>query len=124
MAEYDSAIALAIRLINKKGRTLTLRRFNNTPEDSSKPWRNSVTNFESIDDKDVKGVVVDYSLKDIDGKNIKQGDKSCVIAAEDQNLVIENYNQVVDKNIYWHIVYATIVEPGNQRIVYKLQLRK
>lgn len=39
MAEYDNAIALAERLLLKKGRLITLASVSTTPADSAEPWR-------------------------------------------------------------------------------------
>jgi hypothetical protein len=41
--DYDRMLATAQRLIGNAGRTITLRRLNNTPTDSNKPWRGNAS---------------------------------------------------------------------------------
>lgn len=130
MVDYVSFQNLAERLIEANGRTLSLvRRDQGNPTDPAMPWRGS-TEADTITVV-VKGVVIDFEKEDFDGSLVRRGDKRILIAAKSvtdessaSNLKIEDYDHVLDGTVRWKIITAELIEPGDTRIVFDLQVRQ
>lgn len=128
---YTRFRALAERLIEENGRTLQLvRKDQGNPTDPAKPWRGS-TGADDIT-FDVIGVFIDFEKDDVDGTIVKRTDKRILVADKSvgdeggsaANLNIEDYSDVLDGSTRYRIVNPTVIEPGNQRIMYDLQVRQ
>lgn len=128
---YISLRSLAERLIEENGRTLTLvRKDQGNPVDPAKPWRNS-TNAAEITVA-VLGVFVEFEKDEVDGTIVKRGDKRLLVSDKSvtdgggaaANLVVEDYDAVLDGGVRWRIVTAEVIEPGALRILYDLQVRQ
>lgn len=128
---YTRFRALAERLIEENGRTLQLvRKDQGNPVDSDKPWRES-TGAADIT-FDVIGVFIDFESDEVDGTLVLRTDKRVLIADKSvteeggsaSNLKIEQYSDILDGGIRYAIVNPTVIEPGNQRIMYDLQVRQ
>lgn len=128
---YTRFRALAERLIEENGRTIQLvRKDQGNPVDSDKPWRES-TGADDIT-FDVIGVFIDFEADDVDGTLVLRTDKRVLIADKSvteeggsaANLNIEDYNSIIDGGTRYAIVKPTVIEPGNQRIMYDLQVRQ
>ena len=92
----------------------------------SKPWRKaSLTSVLPL--IGVKAFFFNYALKEIDGEVIKHGDKKCLIAADDavvQKADIRHYDLVIDGSEEWVIKNIIPLRPGEQTLVYEMQLRR
>ena len=128
---YTAFRELAERLIEENGRTITLvRQDQDNPTDPAKPWRSSTPEDEVT--VDVLGVFTEYDKEVVDGEIIKRGDKLVWVAAKSvedeltgtQNVKIEDYDAIRDGTVRWKIVEANLIEPGDQRIVYAVQVRQ
>jgi hypothetical protein len=127
---YSALAAKADSLITKFGRSMTLTRNDQAdPSDPSKPWRGSTGAADvSIT---VIGVFTDYTKEDVDGTLVRRGDKKVILsasaattAAGSSNSKVEDYDALVDGGVSWNIVHTTVVEPGDTRIIYELQVRQ
>jgi hypothetical protein len=129
---YTRFRAVAERLIEENGRSMSLRRMDQgNPADPLRPWRAS-----DGDDNialTVIGVFIDFDLEDIDGTLVKQGDKRVLVAAtsvEDAAEVgmdfdeVEDFDSLFDGSENWKIVKVNVIEPGTLRILYDIQVRK
>lgn len=129
--DYTRFRALAERLIEENGRTLQLvRKDQGNFNDSDKPWRGS-TGADDIT-FDVIGVAIDFEADEVDGTLVLRTDKRFLIADKSvteeggsaSNLNIEEYSDVLDRGTRYAIVNPTVIEPGNERIMYDLQVRQ
>lgn len=121
MGEYDSAIALAARLISKKGRAATIRRLATTTPDASKPWR---VDAAAPTDYPVRAVFLDYEKNEIDGTNVQAGDQKCLVAASGLAIEPAPPDVVVDGAVVWTIVKTKPLRPGDDNVFFDIQLRK
>ena len=128
---YTNFQNLAERLVEENGRTLSLvRRDQGNPTDPAKPWRGSTEAAEIT--VVVKGVFIEFEKEDFDGTLVRRGDKRVLIAAKSvtdeggsaSNLKIEDYDHVLDATIRWKIITAELIEPGDLRILFDLQVRQ
>lgn len=131
MVNYASFRNLAERLIEENGRDLSLvRRDQGNPVDPTKPWRDSTEAAEIT--VVVKGVVIEFEKEDFDGSLVRRGDKRILIADKSvideggsaANLQIEDYDHILDETVRWKILDANVIEPGDTRIMFDLQVRQ
>lgn len=126
MAEYDSARALATRLLAKKGRTVTLRRIEDgVLPDADRPWEpNATKSNDANDDFTCSMVVFPFNRSEIDGTDILVGDKRGYISpAQISDLEINNKFLVIDGSNTYRIVDIDELTPGAQKVLYTIQLR-
>ena len=130
MVNFVSFQNLAERLIEENGRTISLvRRDQGNLTDPAKPWRGS-TEADEITVV-VKGVFIEYEKMDFDGSLVRRGDKRLLVAAKSvtdessaSNLKIEDYDHVLDGGVRWKIITAELIEPGDLRIMFDIQVRQ
>lgn len=126
---YTRMRSVAERLVEENGRTVTLVRLDQVNDsDPAMPWRGTTGTSEVT--VDVIAVLVPFENDDFDGTLVKRGDMQAIVAAksvEDENpanVEIETFDFLDDGGARWRIVEAKSINPGGQRIVYMLQLRK
>lgn len=126
MGEYDSALALALRLIKKKGRAVTLRQFSDAPvPDVSKPWR---VGQATPTDVPAHGVLLDFGGVGehyMPGTEIQVGDKLVLMPAS--GLAVRP--QLRDTLQFgaeepWAIVTVQTLEPGGVAVLHSMQVRR
>ena len=131
MVDYAKFRSLAERLIEENGRVLSLvRRDQGNPTDPAKPWRGS-TEAATITVA-VLGVVIDFEKEDFDGSLVRRGDKRILISDKSvideggsaANLQIEDYDHILDGTTRWKILGVSLIEPGDTRIMYDIQVRQ
>lgn len=122
MGAYDNAVALARRLIDKKGGPLTLRSFMATAgADPEKPWR---PGGNTAVDQTPRGVFLDYEEKYVDGTSILRGDQRVFLAADGLTAPPEEEGLVIRGTQTWKIIKVKELKPGEQSIMFELQVRK
>ena len=122
MARFDSAIALAKKLIKKNGQLVTLRGFTVSPGMSpDQPWRPG----EPVPvDQPIEAVFLDYEQKYIDGETIRMGDQRVFMPAEGLTSPPEQNGQVLRGAEVWKIITIKPLNPNGQAIMYELQVRQ
>lgn len=120
MATYDSAVALAKKLIEAKGRTVTLtQRVDGAPADASKPWEPSVP----VDTAHtVTMAIFSTNLSYIDGTTIHSAKKMALVAAASLAVVPSQKDIVTDGTDTFDISVVREIKPGDQAILYELGL--
>lgn len=125
---YASMQAAATRLIEKYGKTLTIKQHQNTPTNPSQPWRGSGANTyaQTIT---CFGVIIPNDQID-DKEDMPRGDATCYVSATSfssgtpptlQDMV--QFTTLVDNEGYnWHIHGTKIINPGTVRVLYELIL--
>jgi hypothetical protein len=126
MAEYDSAIALAQRLINLKGREVDIRRVVDADApDITKPW--AVGEHDDDDDtvQTIKACFFQVPLNQTDGREIVAGDQFMLLAAVDTDFDPEQGDLVSDGSKLLSIVRPPFaVAPGEQVVIWKAVVRE
>lgn len=123
MAEYDNARATATRLIAKKGRTITLVKVSDkTLPDTSRPWDPADTQTETL--VNVRGVIVPITRAKIDDTLVQVNDKLAYVSAQaigDFEISLKDKIRIAGTN--YRIVEITDISPGEQKVLFILQLR-
>lgn len=119
MTEYTRSIATALRLITKKGQSVTITYRSGG---SYNPATGGLTVTETT--ATAYGVVSQFSASDIDGELIRKGDLLLVVAASgitkpgaDDDVTLADATKYTIKNVI-------DVAPANESVIYKLQIRK
>ena len=127
--DYENFRTLAERLIGENGRTLTLIKIDRgNPVDVSEPWRDSTDAAEVL--IPITGVFIEFETEDIDGTQVRRGDKRVLVAAIDVEQAnkaaedVENFDKILDGLVSWKIQSVEIIEPGSLTIMYDLHVRQ
>lgn len=127
MAEFDSAIALAKRLITKKGEAVTLRRFLEPTANPTKPWKPTEAAPASEDQTGVRMVFLDFDsigrepLQFEDGTQVKAGDKRLFVAALGLTFLPELDHTVVrGDGSKWTVKTRKSLNPNGRNIMFEL----
>ena len=125
MGEYDKSIATANRLIQLKGRTVSLIDYKSDVDDSEKPWRGPASTPVVNDTINGKVVFLDFERKEIDGKNILATDQKVlvpviIIGSKD----ITQYKVLIDGSKRYNISLFNELKPGDDVVFYTLRARK
>ena len=131
MARFDSAIALADRLIKKNGETSTLRRHvPGTPPDAAKPWIKGASTFTEFSVsavwlEDDARFAVGFRSR-VEGALIKEGDRIVLIAAKGLTITPDPATDhiVRDDGERWTISHTERLRPNNQTILFELRASK
>lgn len=119
MTEYTTLIALADRLIRKKGRTIILRRVTKTP--AANEWEQpSIVNS----DQTIKGVFLGKLKRNINGEIIETDIETVLIAALDLTTVPTTDDLIIDGSRQRVIVKIEPVKPGDESVFYSIGLKE
>ena len=124
MAIHTSFVQLATAMIAVHGRQVTLiRREVVEGEDEERPWR--VDSPEETPEV-VRALFLDYGARQMEGMDIRAGDKRCLIAAEGvaeptTKDLIQDSGGATDR---WTIHRCGTLQPGDSPIIYDLQVRR
>jgi len=135
MGEYDSAVALAKRLIDKKGATVTLTKVNVTPEDSAKPWRGK-TPAAADTSLTPKGVALNFLAREIGSQftsgsitgavdQVRRDDVKLLVAADGLGGAnLREYSKATVSSRSYSIIAASPLSPGGVDVMWELLLRQ
>lgn len=115
MAEYDSAIATATRLIAKKGRAISFTPPSNVDVDALKPWLGK----EDGAGIPARGAFTKDERTEDDGAQKRTGE---VFVAADAAYDVTTEYEVVDGAVVWDITKVELIAPGAQQVVWRLEL--
>lgn len=122
MGRFDSAIAVAKKLITKNGQLVTLRGFSGTAgADPEKPWRSGTP---TAQDQSIEAVFLDYEQRYIDGQTIRMGDQRVFMPAEGLTAPPEVEGLVLRGLEVWKVIAVKPLNPNGQAIMYELQVRQ
>lgn len=122
MARFDSAIALAKRLITKNGQAVTLRTFTQVEgTDPNKPWK---PGGKVQQDLPAVAVFLDYEQKYVDGDTVRMGDQRVFVPASGLTTAPEVDGVVLRGSEQWKIITIKPLNPNGQQIMYELQVRQ
>lgn len=122
MARFDSAIALAKKLIKKNGQAVTLRGFTaGAAPDPTKPWK---PGGNVAADQPIEAVFLDYEQRYIDGQTIRMGDQRVFMPADGLTAPPEVEGLVLRGSEVWKVIAVKPLNPNGQAIMYELQVRQ
>lgn len=122
MARFDSAIALAEKLIKKNGQAVTLRGFTaGAAPDPAKPWK---PGGNVAADQIIEAVFLDYEQRYIDGQTIRTGDQRVFMPAEGLTAPPEVEGLLLRDLEVWKVIAVKPLNPNGQAIMYELQVRQ
>jgi|TARA_Y100000289_G_scaffold65660_1_gene79768 hypothetical protein len=108
---------VASKVVNQFGGDVTIRYVAGSSYDAS---TGAVSETES--DSDVKGVVVDITVREAN-ELVQAGDKRLTVAAEGLPSAPETKDRVVIGSIVYQIIQVQTIEQANSAIIYELVLR-
>jgi hypothetical protein len=121
VARFDSAIALADRLITRNGETATIRRpVDGTPPDADKPWEPGVS---TNDDHETAAVFLDHETARSLGVLLKAGQQAVLVPASDLGTFVPDPSTDIllrASGTKWTIVKVTTLSPNGQLIMHTL----
>lgn len=130
---YDRMAQVAKRLIESKGRPLTLRKRSDVPMDANKPWRGA-TQAGDLVTVDVLGLIVPTGYAEDPVTGVRYATAKATIAALSANEEVapstfeeadlRDYDDIVDGDLVWAIKDVTSLKPGDVSLIWKLELRK
>jgi hypothetical protein len=126
MGEYDNALALALRLIKKKGRPVVLRHFSDAPvPDTQKPWRTGQAGFTSVSGHAVLLDFGDLGDHYIPGTEVQVGDKLALMPASGLTTTPNLRDTLVFSGEEpWTIINRRTLEPGGVPVLHSMQVRR
>lgn len=116
--------ALAKRLIDANGRTVTITRLSNAPANPAQPWRGPNDPRDSAEGaQSVSGLAAFVPLGGgdlgIKFSELEPDDKVLLFpAADDGGNNLEDFDEVVDGTTRYRIIETQILQPGATRFMY------
>ena len=126
MADFVRMAAVAQRLIQANGRTVTIIRHGKNPQDTDQPWRGS----SEYPVATVTGIAAFVAASDLgykvrDAENVKRADKVALFAAaDDGGQPLEDFDVIQDGDAVWHIVRCEVLQPGSTRLLYMFEVAR
>lgn len=127
MAVHDKFAATAQRLITRHGRVMTFSKLSRTPGTPTKQWRGPSDAPASGYEFQIPAtaVVVDYNEEEIDGDQVRRGDKRLLVAAMPHAGVdLLRADTVLDGAGIYGIIKGSLLKPGTTEILYEFQIRQ
>jgi len=121
VANFTAMAAVAKRLIDANGRTVTLIQQGSDPLDLTKPWRGQSTPVRAS----VSGKAVFTDTNTVNPDNAKRKRQGMLFAASnDSGLGLEDFDIVEDGSIQWKIVSVSVIGPADTRVLYKFEVTR
>ncbi len=109
--DYSGVIATAKALIDRFGKTMERI----TTVTSGDEWNPTTVEFET----QLIGVMTSYKNNQIDGTLIKATDKQILTYN-----AVDIGDKIKDETISYNVINVDIIAPANDKILYKVQVRK
>lgn len=120
MSTYSELAATAQELIDEYGQSVVLKKLDSSAADASKPWLDVNTSDVTAT---VKGVLLDYNERDVDGDLVRRGDMRAYVAHLTTDY--RDYDQLTDaEGRVFKIINVSLLNPGGTKLLYDMQLRK
>ena len=128
---YAALATVALNLVTKFGRQVTIVKFAETVADVNKPWRGNLSPRETpLASGTVYMAFVHPSSAEELGLNIEKFgmvDRQAqigIMAPGSDATVFEDYDEVVDGTVRWKIADVEVLKPGPVRMVYFFRLER
>lgn len=122
MVDFVKSAKTAKRLIDKNGRTVVFVKKSSIPNNEAKPWLGSKDTEVTFS---TKCAFIDYEIREVDGDQIKIGDKKLLANAIDNGTnIVEDFDTVRDGITSWRIKSVKPLQPADTIVMYEIQVRK
>lgn len=127
MGRFDSSAALAQRLIDLNGETVTLTVFASQTPDPTKPW---LAGDSAEQTAPARAVFLNYSVQDAGrtyapDSEIHRDDKKVLIAAKDLTLAPNMQGTITRQDgTVFRVKKVKLLDPAGQKILYEVQARR
>lgn len=127
MADFVKLAATAKRLIDKSGRSVTLVKYGNAPQDSDQPWRGQKTYHEvEVTGKAVfvpKTQIITNFAEIVDGVQ-HEGEYALFAADDDGGYDLEGFDAIIDRGKAWRIGKTELIAPADKRVLYLFEVKR
>ncbi|MGH1376687.1 MAG: hypothetical protein ACRBCK_10095 [Alphaproteobacteria bacterium] len=113
MSFYNRLAATALKQIEKRGRTITIKRAGGTYSPV-----NGLISSDTV--KSPKALFRDYKIHEVDGSKIILGDKQMLVAGN----VDISVDDVITDGLEYKVLHIIEVKPGDLCILKKVQVRR
>lgn len=117
---YDKFVELAFRLLDKYGQTAQLVTVT-TEVNPDKPWETGPTTEVTTD---VRAVFLKFNQKYVDGEAIRKDDLQVVFPAKGVTVPPDVSGFIQRGSQNWKIIQLVPIQPADQVILYKAQVRR
>jgi hypothetical protein len=126
VVDFTKSAATAKRLIDANGRTVTVAKRGNNPQDSDKPWRGQADyDIATVSGKAVFVNSSDLGYSVLDEDNVKRSVKVALFAASnDGGEELETFDEIRDGNVKWQITKAELLAPADTRVLYAFEVER
>lgn len=126
MADHSKFVALAVRLIEKNGRFVSLQKISGTTVGSPTPWKNSAPAAPTSIVQHVPAVFVPVSGKELgsiitDKDMLKRVTQVALIAPHTEDL--SEMTEIIDREV-WRVEWVHILKPADQICLYAFGLTR
>lgn len=116
-------VPLAYKLLQKYGKELTLSQVAR----GAKNYTTGVIADGTTTTYTIKGLIMDYVAKEIDGKSVLFGDRKVLIYAQGLPTTLDETSSVYTltiSSVVWNVVSVTTAYSGEDIAYYELQVRR
>lgn len=128
MVDYVKMAAMALQLVTKNGKEITIAKLNTAPSDTAKPWRGPADQRSPYaDTQSVMAVAVPLSGlgKMIDKKDIPDGVKDFYLVTPGLSTpALNDYDELVDGDTTSRIVSISVLKPADVVMLYAIGVQK
>lgn len=124
--DYSGFVALAQRLIENNGRSVTMQRHSAGVADPSKPWKGP--GVPTIDlTKNVQAVFLpaggnSFGKNFISSELLERCEQVCMVAPTDISL--EGFTAILDNGSRWQIEWGQVLRPGPVIVLYAFGVKR
>lgn len=117
--DYTATRATAERLLERFGRSVSLRRTTVSGGDAWNPGGGTATTVNHA----ATAVVTEYDAREIDGTLIRREDRRVILSTEGLSVTPATSDKVVVGATVYAIVNVAPLEPGGTVVLYEIQAR-
>ena len=127
MVDFDRLALTAQRLIAANGRSVTVIKYGNAPQDSEKPWRGQ----SEYPEAEVVGIaafvprtqMITTRATNEDGA-LRETEYALFAGEDDTDLDLETFHAIEDNGRIWRIVSTEVLVPASTRVLYMFEVKR
>lgn len=127
MADFVALAALAKRLIDANGRTVTIVKNGTTPQDTEQPWR-GLSDYQTASVTGIGAFVPSTQLKTWEVStvdNTKRASNYVLFpASDDRGHLLEFFDELLDGDTRWKITSVEVLGPAGTRVLYMIKVSR
>lgn len=121
MSEYDASVAVAINLIRKKGRIVTLQKMSAASTDPNKPWKGQGSPVVESSVPEVPSCFVPHTGSNLGfisvaSELLKRSEQVALVAPIAEGLEVND--RILDNGVTWKVDWVQVLKPALQTVLY------